>query len=174
MIPMLPRIVRSSLLAAMAAAAMACSSAPDTQGSAGTSTSTDAPARIETIDAQRLGALPAGEKLVVDMSQPDVAYEFDLSTGPIDFSRVSLRFAGGVDLSMDEWRAQTATVGADVEVRSPDRFFLRPSASEVPVPRRDKAVEGNLPPPCWLQTFCLWVCETEDGPCVYTCVTACT
>lgn len=144
----LSRFVRPCLLAALAAAAIACSGSPDGQGSApaATATAMEAPVRIETIDAQRISALPGGENLVVDMSQPDVAYEFDSTAAPIDFSRVSLHFADGAEVSLAEWRAQTGMDGADVAVRNANHFFLRPNASEAPpvlVPEKlNKGVES--------------------------------
>ena len=137
----------------------------------------DAPASIEKIDAQRLGALPAGQQLVVDLSQPDVAYDFDFSAAPIDFSRVTLRFAVGFDVAMDEWRARTGTDAADVAAEYPDHFVLRPTAPAPPRDKNDKTVRGDLPDPCVgpcpCQSVCIQVCTSAQGPCVKTCTVSC-
>ena len=164
---------RSLFVATSALVAMACSGAPESQGSGPTVPSLGAPAHIEIIDAPRISTLAAGETLVVDLSQPDVAYEFDSAAGAIDFSRVSLRFADGADIPMDEWRAQTETDGTEVTAANAGHFFLRPTASEARVLYPEKTVQGVDPPTCVVQTFCLWVCDTANGPCTYECVSAC-
>ena len=167
------RVFACSLLFAVSTGALlACSGAPGT-GSVET-TSVDTPARVEKIDAQRIGTLPAGQNLVVDVDEPDVAYDFDFSAAPIDFSRVTLRFADGFELAMDEWLARAGTDGVDLAAY-PDHFFLRASAAgaSAATARDRKGVLADQPPPCVKTTVCVIVCESANGPCTTTCLSEC-
>lgn len=170
------RLACSLAFAVTGIAAAACSVAPGTEGNSVGKTTPDAPPSVETINAQRLDGLPAGEKLLIDLSQPDVAYDFDYSKAPLDFSRVELQFAGGLDVAMNEWLAQTADDGVDSAAQHPGHLILRPNASRVPEGVKAKLVRADLPPTCvapCCQTFCVNVCSSEQGPCTLTCITNC-
>ncbi len=166
------RLACSLVFAALAAvAATGCSGSPGADGEPAV------PGEVsqvvpKTVDAETIAALPAGQKLVVDVSRPDVAYDFDYSRAPIDFSRVTLHFAEGHDLSMSDWLEKTATDEGDVVALNPQHFVLRPvssvSSSEKTPELVDPVSGGGS-----CVTFCMWVCETEHGPCVYKCITNC-
>jgi hypothetical protein len=159
------RIAASLALAGLTGmSAAACSSGPTDSTGVG-----EAPApAAQKVDASRVASLPAGETLVLDVSHPDVAYDIDYSAAPIDFSRIKLHIAEGRDVAMTDWLAQTASGGRDIVSQNPKHFVIRPLSSSELSP---ELIDPVSPGQC--VTFCMWVCETEQGPCTYKCITNC-
>jgi hypothetical protein len=160
-------LAASLALAALAAIAVSACSAPPGGGTQ----VDDAPqtAKRVTIDTGAIAALPAGQSYIVDIGRADTTYSFDYTAAPIDFSRVTIRFASGHDVPMTDWLARTATGGKDLVARNPTRFELRPTQSDALT--QQHAVIPVEPPEC--VTLCMWVCESEIGPCDYECITNC-
>jgi hypothetical protein len=165
-----------ALVALTAVAATGCSAAPGTEPVPSSETSQVV---VTTIDAGRLAALPAGQKLVIDLSRPDVEYVFDYATASIDFSRITIHFADGHDVSMADWLKQTATNEGDFVAQNAGQLILRPTASvgsgekpQILIPIYDSPIaDGDDPQPC--VTLCIWVCSAPEGPCTYSCITSC-
>ncbi len=164
------RIASSFALAGLAGlaalTAVACSAAPGTEGTDPVASPSDAP--VTKIDATALASVPAGQRLVLDVSRPDVAYDFDYSATPLEFSRITLHFAPGHDVPMTDWLAQTAVDGHDSVSLNPGHFIVRPVASGDVHP---ETLIPDQPGPC--VTFCMWVCTSAMGPCTYKCITNC-
>ena len=80
-------------------------------------------ARRIQVNAQTIAALPKGRNYEMDLTQPNVIYDFDRKAGPIDFTRVEVRTNKGKEafdafekriLTADQlgaWASQTFSIG---------------------------------------------------------------
>ena len=155
-------IVRFAAPLALAALGVAaCGGAPDgTQAAPQTE-------RTVTVDAASVAAVPTGQSYVVDIGRADTSYLFEYAAAPIDFSRVTIRFASGFDMPMSAWLAQTATDGRDIVAQNPGHFELTPAQSDDPGVHVDTLTEAHC------VQFCANVCQSATGPCRYVCISTC-
>lgn len=96
--------------------------------SASDNSSTVETGRQQLITADSLAGLKPGEHLVLDLSEQGVAYTFDFSKAPIDFSRIALLQHDGDTQPMDKWLSAMKEKGRDLLAASNHSFGLAPSA----------------------------------------------
>lgn len=60
------------------------------------------PIALTEVTAKALGELSPGSKLSMDLREPEAVVSFDLTDGPIDFSRVELIFSNG-PIRVPDW-----------------------------------------------------------------------
>ena len=75
-----------------------------------------------TVTESDVAALPAGQKLEIDLTSPDVGAEFDQTEQAIDFTRVVLDLPDG-PVTMSAWMDSFAT-GGGRDLRSAPRFWM--------------------------------------------------
>jgi hypothetical protein len=82
----------------------------------------------QLITADTIAGLKSGEQLVLDQREKGVAYTFDFSKAPIDFSRITLLNNDGAAQPMDKWLSAVKESGRDLLAARDHKFRLSSSA----------------------------------------------
>ncbi|AKQ63236.1 hypothetical protein A176_000148 [Myxococcus hansupus] len=85
----------------------------------------------QLVTAETIAGLKAGEQFVVDLRKEGVAYTFDFSKAPIDFSRIAMVNADGKRLLMSEWLSAAKANGDDLLAKPDQKFRLASAASSL-------------------------------------------